>query len=115
MEGVSVRVSRDQPAFRSDFFYPWQKLKQFALSPDTYGWDVASQLPSVTLKPGERFEQKLSLEDAYKFDQVGNYDVTFSTVVSILVGDKHGPFADLCPIRILGEKTAVFSVTEKNR
>jgi hypothetical protein len=115
MEGVSVSVVRDTPAYRSDFFYPWQKLKQFPLSPDTYGWDVATQLPSISLQPGKRFEQKLSLGDAYKFDQSGNYQVSFSTVVSILVGDEDGPFADLCPIRILGSRTEVFSVSEEKR
>jgi hypothetical protein len=113
MEGVSISVVRDKPAYRSDLFYPWQKLSQFPLSPDTYAWDIATQLPSVTLGPGKRFEQKLSLEDAYKFDKEGNYEVTFSTVVSILVGDKDGPFADLCPIRLLGENTEEFSVVEK--
>jgi hypothetical protein len=86
---------------------------QFPLSPVTYAWDIATQLPSVTLGPGKRFEQKLSLEDAYKFDKAGNYEVTFSTAVSILVGDKDGPFTDLCPIRILGENTEEFSVVEK--
>lgn len=115
MEGVYVRVARDKPAYRSDLFYPWQKLSQFPLSPDTYAWDVAAKLPSVTLEPGKRFEQRLALEDAYQFEQAGNYEVTFSTVVSILVGDKDGPFADFCPIRILGEKMEVFSVSEEKR
>jgi|ERR1700722_3850048 hypothetical protein len=113
MEGVSVSVVRDKPSYRSDFFYPWQKLNQFPLSPDIYAWDVATKLPSINLGPGKRFEQKLSLEDSYKFDQVGNYEVTFSTVVSILVGDEGGPFADLCPIRIFGQKTEVLSVSEE--
>jgi hypothetical protein len=113
MEGVSISVARDEPAYRADFFYPWQKLKQFPLSPDTYAWDIAAKLPSVSLGPGKRFEQKLLLEDAYKFDKLGNYEVTFSTVVSILVGDESGPFADLCPIRIVGEKTGAFSVLEE--
>jgi hypothetical protein len=115
MEGASVSVARDNPAYRSDFFDPWQKLSQFPLSPDTYAWDVAAKLPSIILGPGKRFEQRLSMEDAYQFEQAGNYEVTFSSVVSILVGDEDGPFADLCPIRILGEKTEVFSVSEEKR
>jgi hypothetical protein len=113
VEGVSISVVRDQPAYHSDFFYPWQKLRQFSLSPDTYGWDIAPQLPSVTLGPGKRFEQKLWLEDAYKFDKAGNYEVTFSTMVSVLVGDKDGPFPDLCPIRILAEATEEFSIVQE--
>jgi hypothetical protein len=113
MEGVSISVVRDKPAYHSDFFYPWQKLGQFPLSPDTYAWDIATQLPSVTLEPGKRFEQTLSLKDVYKFDIAGNYELTFSTVVSILVGDKDGPFSDLCPIRIFAENTERFAVVEE--
>ena len=37
------------------------------------------QLPSVTLEPGKRFEQRLALEDAYQFEEPGNYRITFST------------------------------------
>jgi hypothetical protein len=115
MEGVSVSVVRDEPTYRSDFFYPWEKLSQFPLSPDTYTWGVAPKLPSITLEPGKRFEQRLSLEDAYRFEQPGNYKVTFSTAVSILVGEQDGPFADLCPIRIVADKTEAFSVSDDRR
>lgn len=113
MEGVSLRVVRDKPAYRSDFFYPWEKLSQFPLSPGTYTWDVARKLPSITLGSTERFDQRLSVEDAYRFEQPGNYEVTFSTVVSVLVGDQDGPFAELCPIRVSAEKKEVFSVSKE--
>jgi hypothetical protein len=112
MEGVSLSVVRDKPAYRSDFFYPWEKLRQFPLSPDTYTWDVAAKLPSITVEPGKRFEQRLTLNDAYEFEQPGNYAVTFSTVVSVPVGDQDGPLADLCPIRVAADKTEVFYVSE---
>lgn len=115
MEGISLSVRREKPAYSSDFFYPWEKLSQFPLSPDTYTWEVAAKLPSITLEPGKRFEQRLLLEDAYHFEQAGNYKVTFSTAVSILVGDQHGPFADLCPISIVAEKSETFSVSEDKR
>jgi len=115
MEGISLSLSREKPAYRSDFFYPWEKLSQFPLSPDTYTWEVAAKLPSITLEPGKRFEQRLLLEDAYHFDQAGDYKVTFSTAVSILVGDQNGPFADLCPIRIIAKKSENFSVSEDKR
>lgn len=112
MEGIYIRVTRDLPQFRDDFFYPWEKLTQFSLSPDTYTWDVASKLPSVALDPGKRFEQRLTLADAYQFEEPGNYRVTFSTVVSVLVGDDQGPFANLCPIRLLAEHSEAFSVSK---
>jgi hypothetical protein len=113
MEGISISVTRDSPPYRADFFYPWEKLKQFPLSPDTYTWDVASKLPSVTLEPGKRFEQRLALADAYQFEEAGNYRITFSTVVSVLVGDDQGPFANLCPIRLLAEHSEAFSVSKE--
>jgi hypothetical protein len=110
MEGVSVSVTRESPPYSADFFYPWQKLTQFPLSPDTYTWNVADKLPSITLEPGKRFDQRLSLEYAYQFEEPGNYRVTFSSVVSVLVGDEQGPFANFCPIRVLAEKSQTFSV-----
>jgi len=112
MEGIYISVTRDPPQFRSDFFYPWEKLAQFSLSPDTYTWDVASKLASVTLDPGKRFEQRLTLADAYQFEEPGNYRITFSTAVSVLVGDDRGPLADLCPIRLLAEHSEAFSVSK---
>jgi hypothetical protein len=67
--------------------------------PDTYTWDVP-EVPSVVLQPGAHFEQRFLLEHAYSFDEAGDYEVTFATVFSVLVGEKNGEFADLCPIRI---------------
>jgi hypothetical protein len=115
MEGVSLRIVREKPASRSDLFYPWEKLSQFAMSPYTYTWELATKLPSVTLEPGQRFEQRLSVEDAYRFEQPGDYEVTFSTVVSILVGDRAGPFAEFCPIRVIAQKTELFTVSDEKR
>jgi hypothetical protein len=111
MEGISIDVKRDDPAYSADFFYPWEKLKQFPLSPDTYTWDVSTELPSINLEPGKQFQQRLALEDAYQFDEPGSYTVTFSTVVSVLVGDEHGPYGLLCPIRVAAEKSQSFTVS----
>ena len=110
-EGISLRVIRDDPPFQSDFFFPWEKLATSNALPDTYTWEVASDIPSVVVKPGEHFEQHFALEDAYSFDQPGNYEVTFSTVLSVLVGDAAGPFAELCPIRLPVVATENFAVT----
>lgn len=108
MEGVSLRIICDEPAFHSDFFFPWEKLSQSNIMPDTYTWDVASEVLSVVLRPGEHFEQRFLLEDAYSFDRAGNYEITFGTVLSILAGEKNGQFADLCPIRVPVTASAKF-------
>jgi len=114
IEGISIRVIRAESAFQSDFFFPWQKLATSNTLPDTYTWDVASDIPSVVLRPGEHFEQRFALEDAYSFDQPGNYEVTFSTVLSVLVGDAGGPFAEICPIRLPVVATEKFTVTSES-
>lgn len=100
MEGVSVRVKRSEPAYRADLFYPWEKLSSSPTNPDSYTWSVASRVPSIVLKSGEHFEQRFTLEEAYRFDQPGNYEVEFSTVLSLLVGEKDGVFSKFCPIRL---------------
>lgn len=110
MQGIFVRVVRQQPASRSDLFYPWEKLSHSGVMFDTYSWDVAAKIPSIVLAPGEHFDQPLLLQDAYSFDQPGHYEVTFSTVLSVLVGESNGTFRDLCPIRVSTEKTASFVV-----
>ena len=100
MEGVSLRIVRKEPAFQSDLFFPWEKLNHSSVMPDTYTRDVASEVPAVVLRPGEHFEQRFLLEDAYSFDRAGDYEIQFGTVLSVLVGEKNGRFADLCPIRL---------------
>ena len=111
MEGISIWVKRESPAYYAAFFYPWEKLTQSTVAPDTFTWDFAEKIPSITLDPGQSFRQRLSLEDAYQFDQPGTYTVTFSTVLSVLVGDRHGPYADFCPIRVVAEKSQTFIVS----
>jgi hypothetical protein len=115
MEGVIVKLDRKEPAYHSELFYPWDKLSRSATSFDTYTWDAAQQLPSITLRPGKRFQQKLLLENAFKFDQPGKYTVTLATVVSTLVGDRRGPFADLCPIRLISQTKESFTISGAKR
>ena len=111
-EDISLEVVRKEPAFHSALFFPPSVTpKPGDVLPDTYSWDFP-EIPSVTLKPGEHFEQHLLLEDAFSFDQAGDYHVTFATVFSVLVGEKDGPFADVCPIRISAGGSASFVVTD---
>lgn len=111
MEGISLDVVRKEPASHWGLFFPWEKLSDSNTIPDTYSWDFP-EIPSVTLKPGEHFDQHLLLDDAFSFDQAGEYHVTFATVFSVLVGEKDGPFAEVCPIRIPATGSANFVVTD---
>jgi hypothetical protein len=108
MEGVSLRIIREKPAFHSDLFFPWEKLTESSVMPDTYTWDVAFEIPSVVLQPEGHFEQRLLLEDVYLFDQAGHYEITFATVLSVLVGEKNGQYAGMCPIRVPVTASAKF-------
>jgi hypothetical protein len=111
-EGVTLKVLRDNPSFRSDFFYPWEKLTNSPFSADTYTWRVADVIPSIVLRPGEHFEQQFLLAEAYSFDQPGEYEVTFATVLPVLVGDESGPFSELCPIRLPVVAKEKFTVSD---
>jgi hypothetical protein len=108
-EGVGIEVHRQEPAMSSAFFYPSDKLARTTSMPDTYSWDSAPDIASITLGPGEHFEQRFTLEDAYTFDQPADYEVTFSTVLAVLVGEKNDPFAEYCPIRLAVIGKAVFA------
>jgi hypothetical protein len=110
MQGIFVRIERQEPRSRSDLFYPWNKLSQSGKAFDRYTWNTARLIPSIVLAPGEHFEQQLSVRDAYTFDGAGQYDVTFSTVLAVLVGESSGRFADFCPIRLVAQKTEQFTV-----
>jgi hypothetical protein len=111
MEGVSLRIIREKPAFHSDLFFPWERLTESSVMPDTYTWDVAFEIPSVVLQPEGHFEQRFLLEDAYSFDQAGDYKITFATVLSVLVGEKNGQYAGMCPIRVPVTASAKFALS----
>jgi hypothetical protein len=51
------------------------------------------------------------LEDVYSFDQAGEYEITFATVLSVLVGEKNGQYAGMCPIRVPVTASAKFVVS----
>lgn len=118
---ISIRVEREEPVHGADLFYPIDKLigslkeDVSRISFDIYNWDVAAKVPSVILKPGEHFEQELSLEEAYEFWGPGQYKVTFSTTLALLVGKKDGKFAAFCPIRFPVISTEHFCVREMER
>lgn len=111
MEGINLEIVRKEPASHWALFFPWEKLSYTTIMPDTYSWD-SPEIPSVTLKPREHFQQHLLLEDAFSFDRAGDYQVAFATIFSVLVGEKDGPFADVCPIRIPAVGSASFVVTD---
>ncbi|MGO8790213.1 MAG: hypothetical protein ACLQVL_22915 [Terriglobia bacterium] len=98
---VSVEATREKPPESIETFYPADEQSHSQSAPETYTWDDVPEVPSIVLKPGEHFEQQFLFEHAYSFAQPGKYKVTISTVLQLLVGEKDGPFAQVCPIRVL--------------
>ena len=111
-EEVSVGAIREEPSSYWMGFYPDSKLSHSKIAPLTYTWDVAADIPSVVLQPGEHFEQMFLFEDAYSFDQPGNYRLMVSTVLQVLVGEKDGPFVRICPIRFPASAVEQLVVTK---
>jgi len=110
---ISIRVEREEPARVADFFYPLEKLK--GPLKNRYNWGRAASVPPIILRPGEYFEQELSLEEAYEFWGSGHYEVTFSTALALRVGEENGKFAAFCPIRFPVVNTEHFNIQEMER
>jgi hypothetical protein len=113
---VSVSLLKSDRSYRNDFFYPVESLSVGGNSPaitfDTFTWDVASRAPSITIRPGETYRQEMplraALAEAAKGLSVhpGRYDVTFSTTLQILIGEKDGKWSEISPVRIPVSATA---------
>jgi hypothetical protein len=113
---VSVSLSKSDRSYRNDFFYPVESLPAGGNSPAiTFGaftWDVASRAPSVTIRPGETYRQEMPLRAALAEAaeglsvHPGRYDVTFSTALQILIGEKGGKWSEISPVRVPVSATA---------
>ncbi|MHC4545041.1 MAG: hypothetical protein ACYTDW_11650 [Planctomycetota bacterium] len=110
---VSISVKCQEPPRRADFFYPIEKLK--GPLKNKYNWGRAASVPPIILRTVEHFEQELSLEDAYEFWGSGHYEVTFSTVLALRVGEENGKFAAFCPIRFPVACTEHFNIQKIER
>jgi hypothetical protein len=108
---VVVSISTVDGSYTNHFFFPDDKLtKQKSLIGsigfDQFTWEMARKVPTITLKPGETYRQKLLLQTA--LDEArkslplnsGEYKVTFSTKLQILIGEKDGQWAELSPVRL---------------
>ncbi len=112
---------RDERDHRT-FFYPEEGLlppgqPKFTTQIDAYNWKTLDKIPSVVLKPGETFEQELSIQEMYATDSEGwrpkpggTYEVSLSTTLDLLVGDAEGPLADACPMRVPIKGSALFEI-----
>jgi hypothetical protein len=115
---VSFSLSKADGKFRSDGFYPPEQLldqdepKAPNHTVDNFTWKDAQEIPTVTLKPGETYTQRLSLHTAIaeankNWATTGNvstpsgqYNVTFSTTLQVLIGEAGGEFAAVSPVHI---------------
>jgi hypothetical protein len=118
---VSVSLIKADRSYHNAFFYPVDRSpgqdERPVISFDTFTWGVASQVPSVTIGPGETFRQEMplraALAEAAKRSSIGpgRYDVTFSTVLQVLIGEKDGKWSEFSPVRIQVSATAACMIT----
>jgi hypothetical protein len=128
---VSVSLSNGLSGirgYRSDGFYPASKLldqdeqKLPGRNPDKFTWADTRDLPTITLKPGEKYEQRLSMKAVLEENNrvaleskswpipAGQYQVTFSTMLQVLIGEEGGEFAAVCPVHLPIHGTAAYTV-----
>lgn len=118
ISGANVWVElkkTSEPRFSSSYFVLPSALiaaagiRNTQLSADTFTWDLADRIPTVTLKPGEVYRLNVPLEDVLQkpkkaddpFRVVpGEYDLRLGTQLQILVGEPSGAWAPLSPLRI---------------
>jgi hypothetical protein len=115
---VSVSIRRIDGSYANDFFYPDNELSGKnqggigSIAFDVFTWEMARKVPTITVRAGETYRQELSLQAAFDEGQKslpfnpGEYRVTFSTELPILIGEKNGPWVDLSPVRLPASKTA---------
>jgi hypothetical protein len=108
-ESVSVKLSSN--SLRSEFFIPDEVLHSAAgitrtSIENTFTWDLASKVSTVTLAPGGTYRLRLPvsarLNAAAESGSVpaGEYEVQLSTMLQVLIGETDGPWRDLAPIRL---------------
>ena len=118
---VSVSLFKSDRSYRSDFFYPAVGFrdpdKRSDTSFDTFAWDIASKVPSVTIRPGETYRQafplRAALEEAKKhsFLGPGRYHITFTATLQVLIGEKDEKWSEFCPVRIPVAAAEAFVIT----
>jgi hypothetical protein len=120
---VSVSIRKVDGSYSNELFYPHYKLSNQkesevgSISFDRFTWEIARKVPTITLKPGETYRQDLLLQTA--FDEAkkslpldpGEYKVTFSTELQILIGEKDGRWVELSPVRLAVGSTATCVIT----
>jgi hypothetical protein len=108
----SITVQLINARLRSDFFVPNEVLlsaagiNQSSIA-DTFTWDLAPRVSTVTLAPGGTYRLELPIsavltaaaETSISMPR-GEYEVRFSTVMQVLIGERDGPWADLGSIRL---------------
>jgi hypothetical protein len=125
---VYVSFSKEDGKYSSDRFYPPDQLldrddpKASNHTVDNFTWKDARDIPTIILKPGETYTQQLSLHKAIaeankNWATTGNtsippgqYKITFSTTLQVLMGEEGGGFSNVSPVHIPVENAAVCTV-----
>ena len=128
LQGISGSLIRTTlPRFSSRYLIPASTLVEAAgprdprpdgenISWDYFAWDNVERVQTVTIKPGGTYRMDLrvnailprsSVPRSSDFDiSPGEYDLSLSTTLQILIGEPGGAWADLSPVRIAVNSTA---------
>jgi hypothetical protein len=115
---VSFSLTKTDGSFRGAYFYPTDgQPGEGATSFDTFKWDLVEKVPSVTLASGETFRKDLPLKKALGIGGdhpsvgPGRYDISFSTILQVLIGEREGIWSEISPVRIQVAATAGLLIT----
>lgn len=125
---VSVSFAKSDGKYHGDGFYPADRLldqdetKMPDRNVENFTWKDALEIPTITLKPGETYTQRLSLRAAIAQANKdwatsgsasipsGQYRVTFSTTLQVLIGEAGGEFAAVSPLHVAVASAATCTV-----
>lgn len=119
---VWVSLVKKDKSYRSDGFYPasglleQDELKLPSQGYTNFTWDMAEKVPTIVLAPGMTYQQKLSLNSAFKEAAQslsltpGQYQVTFGTNLQVLIGEADGTLAPFSPVHIAVTNSTVHTL-----
>jgi hypothetical protein len=105
MIGVAASVDIKTGAWKNRGF-----SDEWPRPPGWFTWNAAETEPTVTLKPGAKYEQTISLKELlytylgfYKHNSPvppGQCEVTLHRPLDVLLGERHDVLADFFPVRL---------------
>ena len=108
---ITLHVVRHDPPITNDLFFPTERPRRHGDTAVSDPPPASPKVATITLVPGGHLEQQYYLEDGYKLDEPGDYEITVATSVTILAREQDGKLKDFSPIRLTAKQTAKFTIS----